>query len=88
VVAASVGGLRTAVDDGASGLLVPGHDPVDYADAIARLLDDDLVRHSLGRGALAHAQQFGWSATAGRMMQVYAKAMAHVSHAGTDARLA
>lgn len=88
VVAASVGGLRTAVDDGTSGLLVPGHDPVDYADAIGRLLDDELLRHSLGRGALSHAQQFGWSATAARMTQVYAKAMAHESHAGTAARRA
>jgi len=31
VVAASVGGLRTAVKDGESGVLVPGHDPADYA---------------------------------------------------------
>ena len=31
VVAAAVGGLRTAVDDGVSGLLVPGHDPHDCA---------------------------------------------------------
>ena len=31
VVAAQVGGLRTAVADGVSGLLVDGHDPVDYA---------------------------------------------------------
>jgi len=80
VVAAAVGGLRTAVDDGVSGLLVDGHDPVDYADAIGRLLDDDLMRRSIGRGALTHAQQFGWSATAARMLDVYASAMAHEPH--------
>jgi len=81
VVAAAVGGLRTAVAGNVSGLLVEGHDPLDYADAIGRLLDDDLLRHSLGRGALAHAQQFGWSATAAQMLQVYSSAMAHVAHA-------
>ena len=34
VVAAGVGGLRTAVADGVSGLLVAGHDVADWADAI------------------------------------------------------
>ena len=33
VVAASVGGLRTAVRDGVSGVLVDGHDPASYARA-------------------------------------------------------
>ena len=37
VVAASVGGLRTAVQDGVSGILVEGHDPARYADALRRL---------------------------------------------------
>ena len=33
VVAAAVGGLRSLVDDGGTGFLVDGRDPVDYADA-------------------------------------------------------
>ena len=35
--AASVGGLRTAVADGVSGVLVDGHDPRDWADVLAGL---------------------------------------------------
>ena len=74
VVAAAVGGLRTAVSHGESGLLVAGHDPHDYADAIATILDNDLARHTMSRNALAHAQQFGWSATASQMLEVYSSA--------------
>ena len=36
VVAAAAGGLRTAVRDGVSGVLVDGHDPARYAEAIGR----------------------------------------------------
>ncbi len=35
VVAAAVGGLTVAVADGVSGLLVDGHDPQTWADALA-----------------------------------------------------
>ena len=38
VVAAAVGGLRTAVRDGVSGVLVDGHDPRDYAAAVRAVL--------------------------------------------------
>ena len=40
VVATDVGGLRHAVDDGATGLLVPGHDPAEWATALGSILDD------------------------------------------------
>jgi len=74
VVAASVGGLRTAVSDGRSGLLVDGHDPKAWASAVAGLLADPARLDVLGRGALAHASAFGWPATAGAMLDVYAGA--------------
>jgi len=35
VIAAEVGGLPIAVRDGVSGVLVPGHDPADYARALS-----------------------------------------------------
>ena len=38
VVAAAVGGLRTAVQDGLSGILVDGHDPASYARALRGLI--------------------------------------------------
>ncbi|MGH8894353.1 MAG: D-inositol-3-phosphate glycosyltransferase, partial [Actinomycetes bacterium] len=72
VVAASVGGLHTAVDDGSSGLLLPGHDPDDYADVLAELAGNPFRRAAFGRGGVAHAARFGWDATAARMLDVYA----------------
>ena len=75
VVAASVGGLRTAVADGASGILVDGHDPTAYADVLADLARDPARRAALSRGALLHAGRFGWAATAAGMLEVYSDSL-------------
>nr|WP_231948842.1 D-inositol-3-phosphate glycosyltransferase [Jiangella alkaliphila] len=75
VVAAAVGGLRTAVAHDVSGLLVDGHDPADWADAVAGLIGDPDRLRRLGTGAVTHAAEFGWDATATRMLDVYARAM-------------
>lgn len=71
VVAAAVGGLRTAVRDGVSGLLVDGHDPLAYAGALRRVLADEAFRARLAEGAVAHAAGFGWDATAAGILDVY-----------------
>ncbi|MCX6405696.1 MAG: D-inositol-3-phosphate glycosyltransferase [Propionibacteriales bacterium] len=76
VVAARVGGLSTAVADGVSGVLVDGHDPHDYADALHPLLTDRALRDDLGAKAVAHASGFGWDATVDRVLEVYARATA------------
>jgi D-inositol-3-phosphate glycosyltransferase len=76
VVAAAAGGLRTAVRDGVSGVLVDGHDPGDYAAVLGELLADDQRRRALGRGAIAHAAGFSWAATASGMLDVYGDALA------------
>ncbi len=75
VVAAAIGGLRTAVRDGVSGILVDGHDPADYATAAGRLLSAPAYRDRLSRGALAHAGGFGWAATAGGVLDSYRAAV-------------
>jgi D-inositol-3-phosphate glycosyltransferase len=75
VVAASVGGLRTAVADGVSGILVDGHDPTAYADVLADLARDPARRAALSRGALLHAGRFGWAATAAGMLEVYSDSL-------------
>ena len=70
VVAASVGGLRTAV---AGGVLVDGHDPRDYADAIASVIAD---RPRLAAVGLAHARRFSWGTTASDVVATYRDAIA------------
>jgi D-inositol-3-phosphate glycosyltransferase len=74
VVAAAVGGLTTVVRDGASGLLVEGHDPADYARALERIVGAPEFRDELSRGALVQAAQFGWDRTADRTVEVYRRA--------------
>ncbi len=75
VVAARVGGLPTAVADGVSGVLVDGHDPADYADALLPLLTDSALRESMSLKAIEHAASFGWDATAERTLSVYENAL-------------
>jgi D-inositol-3-phosphate glycosyltransferase len=76
VVAAAVGGLQTAVADGTSGVLVPGHDPDDYAAVLAELAGNPLRRAAMSRGAVAHAAGFGWDATAAALHGVYRDVLA------------
>jgi D-inositol-3-phosphate glycosyltransferase len=76
VIGAAVGGLRTAVRHGVSGLLVAGHDPASYAHALRELFRAPRLRARLSRGAVAHAARFGWGATVDRLLGVYAGVMA------------
>jgi D-inositol-3-phosphate glycosyltransferase len=75
VVAARVGGLATAVADGRSGTLITGHDPGDYATAVARLLDAPNRLVDFGENAVEHAACFGWSATAAATADVYSRSI-------------
>ena len=75
VVAAAVGGLRTAVRDGYSGVLVDGHDPEVWARVLSDLLVSPARLASLSRGARQHAAAFNWPATAERLVGVYTGAM-------------
>lgn len=74
VVAASVGGLRTAVADGRSGILVAGHDPLAWSRALSRMATAE--RDRLAAGARAHAEQFSWSDTAAGLIDSYSQAIA------------
>ena len=83
VIAASVGGLRTAVQDGVSGVLVGGHDPAHYARVLRRLLATPRLRDRLARGAVAHASRFGWGSTVDQLLDTYTEAMATPLAAGS-----
>ncbi|MEZ5194639.1 MAG: glycosyltransferase, partial [Nocardioides sp.] len=76
VVAAAVGGLVTVVADGVSGLLVDGHDPVAWADALRQIVCDPLRAATLADGAIAQADRFSWDRTAESTIAVYERARA------------
>ena len=71
VVATAVGGLRTAVADGISGVLVDGHDAKAWSSVIARLLLEPQRRVLLSMGAIEHASHFGWDSTARGTLDIY-----------------
>lgn len=73
VVAAAVGGLPTAVGD--AGVLVHGHDPIDWARALEGLLADTVRRELLSCNAIRHARRFAWDVTAARLIDVYRDAI-------------
>lgn len=74
VVAAAVGGLPVAVDDGVSGLLVPGHDAGQWADALASVALRPDRRARLAAATTGHAAQFSWQHTTEALLDTYTRA--------------
>lgn len=72
VVAAAVGGLRTLVDHGRTGLLVDGRDPEAFAAATREILDQPGRAAALGQAAAERAQGYTWSTAAARLRRIYA----------------
>jgi glycosyltransferase involved in cell wall biosynthesis len=72
VVAADVGGLRDAIEDGVDGVLVPARDVQALRAALERLLADPQLRARLGAAARAKAER-EWSraAMAEALVRVY-----------------
>ena len=73
VVAAAVGGLPVAVRDGVSGALVEGHDPDDWAQAIAAVFERG--PETMQRAAVEHASTFSWAHTVDGLLASYGHAM-------------
>lgn len=72
IVASEAGGLREAVADGQTGLLVPAGDPAALASAITGLLDDPTQRRALGAaGAARVATDFSPAAMVAGNLRVY-----------------
>jgi D-inositol-3-phosphate glycosyltransferase len=76
VVAASVGGLRSLVDDGSTGFLVDGRDPLDYAGPVSLLLSDPELGAAMRATAVARSRRYAWSMTAARLRRLYADLLA------------
>jgi D-inositol-3-phosphate glycosyltransferase len=75
VVASAVGGLKTAVADNVSGLLIDGHNPIAYSHVLNQLLSNPHVMDELGKGARMHAAAFGWEKTTSGLIESYDRAL-------------
>ena len=71
VVASAVGGLLSLIDDGRTGRLIEGRNPVDYACAIAEILDDADLAASMSAAAVERARRYTWSFAAARLRRLY-----------------
>lgn len=73
VVAFDSGGIRDAVRDGETGMLVPALDVDTLADAFGRMMDDPVARRAMGARALALAQrEYSAEVEVGRFESLYA----------------
>lgn len=73
VVARSAGGLREAVIDGETGVLVSGDDPEIWAAAMMELLSDPARLERMGAAAREHALSRSWAASAQELGSAYAE---------------
>ena len=72
VVASAVGGLKHTVMDGATGCLVPAHEPQALAHALAYLHDHPQVAAAMGRAGLHRARSlFTWERLSELLQGVY-----------------
>jgi D-inositol-3-phosphate glycosyltransferase len=72
VVASAVGGLKFTVISEETGLLVPPHDVSKFAQAIERILTDDLWARKIRKQASARVHQnFSWTGVAIQLSDLY-----------------
>jgi glycosyltransferase involved in cell wall biosynthesis len=77
VVAAAVGGLVDAVEDGVTGMLVPPGDPVVLRAALERFLADPDLRSRCGQEARNRAQEaFSWDVATEKTIALYRHVLA------------
>jgi len=63
------------VADNLSGLLVNGHDPRTWAEALAQISLNEKLSNELSSGARQHASKFSWDKTVAGLIEVYEKAL-------------
>lgn len=71
VVAAAVGGLRTLVDHGRTGLLVDDRSPAAFAAAVSEVLADPARAGAMSVAAAERAAGYTWSTAAARLRRIY-----------------
>ena len=83
VVATRVGGVPRYVTDGENGLLVDGGDADVFARATVRLLDDPLLRRSMGEAGRRRAlERHEWRKSAEKLLALYESLLARRALAG------
>ena len=79
VIGTDISGLRDAIRDGETGLLVPAGDATALASAMRTLVTDDERRRWLGAEGRKWARNFDWNLLAKEQEGVYLKALGGIS---------
>ena len=75
VVVTAIGSLLDVVKNGREGLVVPPGDPKALADAIIKILEDDMLRKKMSRNALKKAEELSWDNIARKHIRVYGEVL-------------
>ncbi len=71
VVASQIGGLAYLVQDGVTGFTVPVDEPVELANRLTLLLQDQNLRNRMGEQAVKVAREYAWDKIASKLLAVY-----------------
>ena len=71
VVASQVGGLAFLIQDGVTGFVVPGGDPVALSERLTELISQPDLRKRLGEQAAAYAREYAWEIITDRVLDLY-----------------
>ena len=82
VVVSRVGGMKTFVNSGENGYLVPWRCPESFAQRLDVLLANPELRDAMGQAAREKALSMGWGSVADRMLDYYSTHIARDSWAG------
>ena len=81
VVVSRVGGMKTFVNSGENGYLVPWRCPESFAQRLDVLLANPDLREAMGQAARKKALSMGWNSVADRMLDYYSTHIDRVSWA-------
>jgi glycosyltransferase involved in cell wall biosynthesis len=88
MIVSNLGGLREGVEHGRTGLCVPPNDPDALAEAMQRMLDDEVLRTRLAAGALAKADSFKAHSVIPKIESIYRAACAQRAAGGRRVAMA
>jgi D-inositol-3-phosphate glycosyltransferase len=71
VVASQVGGLAFLIQDGVTGYVVPGGDPIALSERLTQLITQPEHRRQLGEQAAAYARDYAWENITARILDLY-----------------
>lgn len=73
VVASNLGGIKEAVVDGRTGIIVGLNEPAELASSLNMLLSDLHLRQKMGKEAISQVKKFSYSEIAQRLSNLYTK---------------